>query len=98
MLDRPTGRFFFGTPFAKQTWAEGLTELGRPIRRAEIDRTEEVMSTAGNVVFAGSYEGYFYALDAESGKELWHIYLRGAGGGATMSTAPISYLSNGSTS
>ena len=40
------------------------------------------MSTAGNVVFAGSYEGYFYALDAESGKELWHIYLGGAGGGA----------------
>ena len=56
------------------------------------------MSTAGNVVFAGSYEGYFYALDAESSKELWHIYLGGAGGGATMSTAPISYLSNGSTS
>jgi len=75
VLDRPTGRFLFGTPFAKQTWAEGLTELGRPIRRAEIDRTEEVMSTAGNVVFAGSYEGYFYPLDAESSKELWHIYL-----------------------
>jgi len=190
VLDRATGRFLFGTPFAKQTWADGLTERGRPIRKDAIDPTEEgvllwpgvqgatnwyspsyspvtglfyltawenqgfyrkdeaeyvegefflggipemevaeepgyaavraldpktgekvwdfelvgkpwsgVMSTAANVVFAGSYEGYFYALDGETGEELWRVYLGGAGlgglGGAAMSTAPITFLSNG---
>jgi len=190
VLDRPSGRFLFGKPFAELTWADGLTENGRPIRKAGIDPTEEgvllspgvqgatnwyspsyspetglfyvtaweskglyrkddaeyvagewflggapeldlpeepgygairaldpktgekvwdfelvgkpwsgVMSTVTNVVFAGSHEGYFYALDAETGEELWRIYLGGAElgglGGAAMSTAPISYLSNG---
>jgi len=32
VLDRQTGRFIRGAPFAKQTWATGLTEAGRPIR------------------------------------------------------------------
>jgi alcohol dehydrogenase (cytochrome c) len=36
-----------------------------------------VMSTAGGVVFAGTEDGYFKALDAGSGKELWHINLGG---------------------
>ena len=31
VLDRKTGEFVFGTPFAKQTWAKGLDEEGRPI-------------------------------------------------------------------
>ena len=31
-LDRETGEFLVGEPFAKQTWAEGLDENGRPIR------------------------------------------------------------------
>ena len=31
-LDRETGEFLVGKPFAKQTWAEGLDENGRPIR------------------------------------------------------------------
>jgi len=30
-LDRRTGRFLYGKPFAKQTWASGLTAGGRPI-------------------------------------------------------------------
>src|SRR5690348_17718641 len=29
-----------------------------------------VLSTAGQLVFGGSDEGYFFALDAETGKEL----------------------------
>ena len=32
-LDRETGEFLVSTPYAKQTWAEGLDEKGRPIRR-----------------------------------------------------------------
>ena len=31
-LDRETGEFLVGKPFARQTWAEGLDENGRPIR------------------------------------------------------------------
>jgi alcohol dehydrogenase (cytochrome c) len=32
VLDRQTGRFIRGAPFAKQTWAVGLSPSGRPIR------------------------------------------------------------------
>jgi len=32
-LDRETGEFLLGKEFARQTWAEGLDENGRPIRR-----------------------------------------------------------------
>ncbi|HLE71643.1 MAG TPA: PQQ-dependent dehydrogenase, methanol/ethanol family [Vicinamibacteria bacterium] len=190
VLDRTTGQFLFGTPFAKVTWALGLDENGRPIRNPGIDPTEEgvalwpgvqgatnwyspsyspetglfyltawenkglyrkdeteynagdlflggvpemdlpeepgygavraldpktgrkvwdfelvgkpwsgVLSTASKLVFAGSHEGYFYALDGESGKELWRIYLGGSDlgslGGAAMATSPITYLVNG---
>jgi len=31
LLDRETGEFLLGTPYAKQTWARGLDEKGRPI-------------------------------------------------------------------
>ncbi len=31
LLDRKTGEFLFGAPYAKQTWARGLDEKGRPI-------------------------------------------------------------------
>ena len=190
VLDRTTGQFLFGTPFAKVTWASGLDENGQPIRNPGIDPTEEgvalwpgvqgatnwyspsynpetglfyltawenkglyrkddaeynagdlflggvpemdlpeepgygavraldpktgrkvwdfelvgkpwsgVLSTAWKLVFAGSHEGYFYALDGESGKELWRVYLGGSDlgslGGAAMATSPITYLVNG---
>jgi alcohol dehydrogenase (cytochrome c) len=32
VLDRQTGRFIRGAPFAKQTWALGLSPSGRPVR------------------------------------------------------------------
>ena len=32
VLDRATGRFIRGAPFARQTWATGLSPSGRPIR------------------------------------------------------------------
>lgn len=41
------------------------------------------LSTAGNVVFAGDSDGNFIALDARSGKDLWHVQL----GAAIYSTA-----------
>ena len=32
VLDRVTGQFLMGKPYAKQTWAQGLDDSGRPIR------------------------------------------------------------------
>ena len=37
-----------------------------------------LLSTAGNLVFGGTEEGNFFALDAENGKPLWDIQLGGA--------------------
>ena len=31
LLDRITGEFLLGTPYAKQTWAKGLNDSGRPL-------------------------------------------------------------------
>src|SRR5262245_35071307 len=31
VLDRTTGEFLLGKPFARQTWAKGLDQKGRPI-------------------------------------------------------------------
>ena len=180
-LDRETGEFLVGKPFARQTWAEGLDENGRPIRRpgklptAEgtlvaptaggatnwwspafsprtgllyvnafdgeanfFVRDEEytagdrytgggtdaplpidnyvsairaiepatgairwefpiearsragVLATAGDLVFSGTVDGYFYALDAITGDELWHIALSGR-----MNASPMTYAVDG---
>lgn len=49
-----------------------------------------VLSTATNLVFAGGREGHFYALDAETGEELWRATL-----GGQIANGPISYAING---
>ena len=49
-----------------------------------------VLSTAGNLVFSSSMEGNFFALDARTGKELWHFP-----GGDKVYASPITYLSRG---
>ena len=49
-----------------------------------------VLSTAGGVVFGGSDEGNFFALDALSGKELWDFQTGGA-----IAANPISFLIDG---
>ncbi len=48
------------------------------------------LSTAGQFVFGGTVDGYFFALDAETGRELWHIAV-----GARVHSAPITYAVNG---
>ena len=52
--------------------------------------TAGIMSTAGGLLFSGSVDGYFYALDAETGQELWNISL-----GARVHAAPMTYAVNG---
>jgi alcohol dehydrogenase (cytochrome c) len=49
-----------------------------------------VLSTAGNLVFSGSDEGNFYALNAQTGEPLWD-FQTGGGIGAN----PVSYNVNG---
>lgn len=181
VLDRESGKFLLGKEFAKQTWARGLDENGRPIRLPNIDPSPEgtyvwpgvqgstnwyspsysprtryfylsawenrsvyrkgeqeytpgnrfigsvpmidlpdepghgairalnpktgervweyrlhtkpwagVLSTAGDVVFGGSDEGYFFALDAHTGKELWRQNT-----GGMIRANPISFESKG---
>ena len=180
-LDRETGEFLIGKPFAKQTWAEGLDSNGRPIRVPNTSPTYEgvtvsppvvggtnwfspaysprtqlfyvqaydgedtfykrdeeyaegdqftgggfqaplpideyhsavraidpttgdirweyalqprstagMLATAGDLVFTGSVDGYFLALDAETGEELWHINV-----GRMVHSAAVTYAVNG---
>ena len=49
-----------------------------------------LMSTAGNLVFGGTEEGNFFALDAETGKPLWDIQL-----GGPVHANPISFAIDG---
>jgi len=49
-----------------------------------------VLSTAGGLVFGGGMDGDFVALDATTGKPLWHVYLGGAN-----ASGPMSYAVNG---
>jgi glucose dehydrogenase len=49
-----------------------------------------VLATAGGLVFVASREGNFLALDARSGKALWHF-----GTGAEIASSPMSYAVDG---
>ncbi len=180
-LDRNTGEFLLGKPYATLTWAQGLDENGRPIlapgmapsyegvlvsppivgatnwyspafsqqsglfyvtsfdgeqeffKRDEdyeegesytggggrytqpmdafhsairaIDPTSGdiswefpiqprssagITTTAGGLLFTGSADGFFFALDAVSGEELWHISL-----GARIHAAPMTFAMDG---
>ena len=180
VLDRGTGEFLTGRPYAKQTWARGLDAKGHAIQLAGTDPTEKgvlvwpnangstvwfspsyspqtglfyvavreagsvyfkrdaefktatfyagggedelpaddawgairaiaattgeirwefklhsppwagVLSTAGGVVFSGSDEGNFYALDARTGKPLWDFQT-----GGPINANPISFSMDG---
>ena len=180
-LDRGNGEFLVGKSFAKQTWAEGLDNGGRPIRMPNTLPTPEgttvaptaggatnwwspsyspltgwlyvnafdgegtffirdeeyvegnrytgggvqsaddmdnfmsairaldpatgdlqwefqmkpraragVLATAGNLVFSATVDGYFFALDAATGEELWHVPL-----GGPVNASPMSFAVDG---
>jgi len=181
VVDRETGQFLLGQPYARQTWAERIDEDGRPVRiegtfptvegttvspaigggsnwyspsyspRTDLayvlaydgettyfKREEEyirgerftggggqtpepqesyasalrailpqsgqiaweypvqprstagVLTTAGDVVFSGTIDGYFFALDARTGEELFYVNL-----GARVHAGPMTYMVNG---
>ena len=49
-----------------------------------------LLTTASNVLFSGSMEGHFFALDARDGKLLWRRYL-----GGQIAASPITYAIDG---
>jgi alcohol dehydrogenase (cytochrome c) len=49
-----------------------------------------LLSTAGGLVFGGTEEGNFFALDAENGKPLWDLQL-----GAAIRSNPMSFAVDG---
>ena len=49
-----------------------------------------IMTTASDLLFTGGREGYFWALDAKTGKPLWH-----ATTGGQISSAPVTYMVDG---
>jgi alcohol dehydrogenase (cytochrome c) len=65
----------------KVQWKFELTQAALP---------PGLVATAGNVVFAATTEGNFIALDALTGKLLWHY-----NSGAPLASSPISYAVGG---
>ena len=58
---------------------------------AQFDVTDSgILTTATDLLFTGGREGYFYALDARTGAELWSASL-----GGQIVNGPISYAVNG---
>jgi alcohol dehydrogenase (cytochrome c) len=49
-----------------------------------------ILTTAGDVLFSGNREGYFFALDVRTGRQLWKRYL-----GGKVAASPITYLVDG---
>ncbi|MEE2899644.1 MAG: PQQ-binding-like beta-propeller repeat protein, partial [Gemmatimonadota bacterium] len=49
-----------------------------------------VLSTAGDLVFSGTVDGFFFALDALTGEERWYINL-----GSRVHSAPMSFMVDG---
>jgi len=52
--------------------------------------TAGMLATAGNLVFSGDRDGYFFALDAQTGKPLWHKAL-----GGTVIAPPVTWARGG---
>ena len=49
-----------------------------------------MLTTASDLLFTGGREGYFYALDAKTGKELWKASL-----GGQIVMPPVTYQIDG---
>ena len=49
-----------------------------------------LLATGGGLVFTGDWQGYVFALDARTGKALWHFHA-----GGRVDNAPITYTLDG---
>jgi alcohol dehydrogenase (cytochrome c) len=75
VLDRVTGEFLAGKPYAKQTWAKGLDDSGRPIRMPKTSPTLE--GTAVWPAVGGASNWYSPSFSPRTG--LLYVAVREAG-------------------
>ena len=65
-----------------------------PARNCRIRQTPRhtsgLLSTAGDLVFGGTADGFFFALDALTGEELWHKTV-----GGRVHAGPMGYAVDG---
>jgi alcohol dehydrogenase (cytochrome c) len=59
-------------------------------RQNAVSTEAGILTTASNVLFSGSRDGSFYALDAGDGKLLWQTNL-----GPSVAAGPMTYMVNG---
>lgn len=95
------GKVFFGGQFENRhppgETAYGHLDAVDPITgkvhwtyRYKYPLLASVLATAGGLIFTGDPEGFFFALDARSGKKLWSFQT-----GSGLRGSPISYAVNG---
>ena len=76
VLDRATGEFLHGNPYAHQTWAKGLDDRGHPVRVPNMGPNEE-----GIKVYPGAAGANNWYSPAYSPKtDLFYVAVREAGG------------------
>ncbi len=85
VLDRVTGEFLSGTPYARQTWAKGLDDRGRPMRIPGKLPTAE-----GNVVYPGMHGGTNWFSPSYS-PETKLFYVASREEGVTFYTENVEY-------
>jgi len=81
VLDRETGAFLTGVPYAKQTWADGLDPKGRPIRKKGIAPSLEGTLVFPNIQGAANWHSPTYSpqtkLFYQHAREMGTIYYKG---------------------
>jgi len=81
VLDRETGAFITGVPYAKQTWADGLDAKGRPMRKKGIAPSPEGTLVFPNIQGAANWYSPSYSpqtkLFYQHAREMGTIYYKG---------------------
>jgi alcohol dehydrogenase (cytochrome c) len=94
------GSFFLGNDFAVHPgpggWGGRLEAIDPATQKVAwhmdlpLPWNGGTMTTAGNLVFFGDIKGIFHALDAKTGKDLWHINL-----GSGIGAGPVTFAVDG---
>ena len=85
VLDRVTGEFLTGKPYAKQTWAKGLDDAGRPIRMPNTTPTLEGVKVYPTVAGAANWYSPSYSPKTNL------LYVATREGGALYFTGEAEY-------
>ena len=81
VLDRATGEFLSGIPFAKQTWADGLDAKGRPRRKPGVEPSAQGTLVYPHILGAASWYSPSYSpqtrLFYQAVRETGTVYFKG---------------------